>query len=144
MRHYSMIKILSLIFFSLLLNDHSFGQPSCNDDMLMHTKGSWKKVSDANPFPDNSFPKSQFPLAQGRIDRMQKLLQAAYPDPKGIEAQWYRGISGDAIVKGGPVPYELEALFLAYFCNDYEKKVEAGKMSVFSAANELAEIMIRG
>src|SRR6185436_4485375 len=98
------IKIFSFFVFSLLLHDYSYGQFACNDDMIMHTKGSWKKVSDANPFPDNSFPKNQFAQAQTRIDKMQKQLQAAYPDPKGMEAQWYRGISGDAIVKDGPVP----------------------------------------
>jgi len=83
----------------------------------MNTKGSWKKRSDANPFPDESFPKNQFAQANSRIDKMQKLLQAAYPEPKGIEAGWYRSISGKALVIGGPVPYELESLFLSYYCN---------------------------
>lgn len=121
-----MIKTFSFFLLVLLLHHSSFAQQPCNDDMIMNTKGSWKKVSDANPFPDHSFPKNQFPMVTNRIDKMQKLLQAAYPDPKGIEAEWYRGISGDALVKGGPVPYELEALFLAYFCNTYEKKIEPG------------------
>ncbi len=121
-----MTKITSFFLALSLFHYYSFAQQPCNDDMIMNTKGSWKKVSDANPFPDQSFPKNQFPQATNRIDKMQKLLQAAYPEPKGIEAQWYRGISGDALIKEGPVPYELEALFLAYFCNTYEKKIELG------------------
>ena len=117
-----MIRIFSFLVAFLLLHYFPFAQQPCNDDAIMNKKGSWKKVSDANTFPDQSFPKNQFSLANNRIDKMQKMLQAAYPDPKGIEAEWYRGISGNALVKGGPVPYELEALFLAYFCNTYEKK----------------------
>jgi hypothetical protein len=90
----------------------------------MNIKGTWKKRSDPSLFPDNSFPKNQFAQANNRLDKMQKLLQAAYPDPKGVEAEWYRTISGSALVKGGPAPYELNALFLIYFCN--ANKIELG------------------
>jgi hypothetical protein len=100
------------------------GQQSCNDDILLNTKGSWKKRTDANPFPDESFPKNQFAQANNRIDKMQKIVQAAYPEPKGIEAGWYRSISGNALVKGGPAPYGLNALFLTYYCNS--NKIELG------------------
>ena len=120
------MKKFVLIFccFHLLIN--SFAQQPCNDETIMNTKGSWKKTSDANVFPDQSFLKNQFPQVNSRIDKIQNLLQAAYPQPKGIEAQWYRSISGEAAVKGGPVPYALNALFPAYFCNTYENKIEAG------------------
>ncbi len=53
---------------------------------------------------------------------MQKILEAAYPNPKGIEAGWYRGITGKAAVTNGPFPYSLDALFLNYFCNPYNSK----------------------
>ena len=120
-----MTKIFSFFLFFLLLTLFSFAQ-TCNDDVIMNTKGSWKKVSDANPFPDQSFPKNQFSQVNIRIDKMQKLLQAAYPEPKGIEAEWYRNITGDAVVKGGPVPYALNALFQFYHCS-YEKKIESAE-----------------
>ena len=114
-----------LIFCCMLLVMDSFSQQqTCNDDIIMNTKGKWEKRSDANPFPDSSFPKNQFVQAHIRIDKMQKLLQAAYPEPKGIEAGWYRSISGRALVKGGPAPYELNALFLTYYCNT--NKIELG------------------
>jgi hypothetical protein len=110
-----------LIFYCMLLMLYSFSQQQpCNDEVIMNTKGSWKKVSDANQFPDPSFPKNQYPQATTRIDKMQKLLQAAYPEPKGIEASWHRNISGNPEVKAGPVPYELYAQFRIFFCN-YEK-----------------------
>jgi hypothetical protein len=117
------MKKIILIFYFMLLMLYSFSQQQpCNDEVIMNTKGSWKKVSDANPFPDQSFPKNQYPQVISRIDKMQKLLQAAYPQPNGMEAGWYHSISGNAAVKTGPVPYALDALFLAYHCS-YEKKL---------------------
>ena len=114
-----MRNLFQLIIIILFVNT-SFAQQPCNDEAIMNTKGSWKKVSDANPFPDPSFPKNQYPQATTRIDKMQKLLQAAYPEPKGMEASWSRDISGNPEVKAGPVPYELYAQFRVFFCN-YEK-----------------------
>ncbi len=118
------MKKLILIFccYHLLIN--SFAQQPCNDETIMNTKGSWKKLNDANAFPDEGFPKSQFPQANNRIDKMQKLLQAAYPDPNGMEAGWYRSISGHPAVKAGPFAYALQSLFLPYHCS-YEKKIES-------------------
>ncbi|MFI5133086.1 MAG: hypothetical protein ACHQEB_02065 [Chitinophagales bacterium] len=114
-------KIITIRFFYciaiIIQCNLAVAQQICNDKTILNTKGSWKKRSDANPFPDENFPKSQFVQANNRIDKMQKLLQAAYPEPKGIEAGWYRSISGNALVKAGPAPYELQALFLGYYCN---------------------------
>lgn len=110
----------------LVVTNTLIAQQPCNDEGIMNTKGSWKKKPDANVSPDPAFPKSQFPQVTSRIDKIQKLLQAAYPEPKGIEAEWYRSISGQAAVKEGPVPYALNALFLAYFCNTYENKIAPG------------------
>ena len=110
----------------LFLTNIVIAQEPCNDEGVMNTKGSWKKNPDANVFPDPAFPKSQLPQVTSRIDNMQKLLQAAYPEPKGMEAGWYRSITGNPTVKAGPVPYALNSLFIAYFCNTYEKKIEPG------------------
>lgn len=75
------------IFFCLLLILFSFSQEPCNDEIIMAIKGKWIKRGDANMKAGNQ--------AQviSRIDKMQKLLQAAYPDPKGIEAAWYRSMA---------------------------------------------------
>lgn len=121
-----MLKAISYLLICSLMHHSSYAQQPCNDELIINTKGSWKKNSDTNPFPDQGFPKNQFPMVTNRIDKMQKLLKAAYPEPKGIEAQWYRSISGGALIKDGPVPYVFSALFLAYFCNTYENKIEPG------------------
>ncbi|MEO8404572.1 MAG: hypothetical protein ABI480_08260 [Chitinophagaceae bacterium] len=115
--------ILLFYFISIML--HSFSQQtSCNEEMIMNTKGSWGKRPDANTYPDESFAKNQFAQANSRIDKIQKLVQTAYPYPKGIEAGWYRGISGKALVKGGPAPYGLNVILLTYFCNT--NKIQLG------------------
>ena len=118
------MKKLVLIFYSFHSLIASFAQQPCNDEVIMNTKGSWKKLNDANTFADPGFPKNQFPQANNRIDKMQMLLQAAYPDPNGMEAGWYRSISGQPVVKAGPFPYALQSLFLAYHCS-YENKIES-------------------
>ena len=117
-----MVKILSFIILFSLMHVYADAQQPCNDEVIMNAKGSWKKIADANPFPDESFPKNQFPMANSRIDKMQKILQAAYPEPKGMEAIWNHSISGEPQIKGGPTPYSLNAGFLGYYCS-YEKKI---------------------
>lgn len=107
------------VAFSFLLTNTIFAQQPCNDEGIMNTPGSWKKTNDAN------FRAGQ-PQITSRIDKMQKLLQAAYPEPKGIEAKWYRTMINNPLIANGPIPYQLNALFLAYFCNTYENKIEPG------------------
>ncbi len=121
---FSITQNIILLFFLLLFANNLIAQQPCNDEVIMNKKGSWKKLNDANAFPDPDFPKSQFPQANSRIDKMQNLLQAAYPEPNGMEAGWYRNISGHPVVKAGPFAYALQSLFLAYHCS-YEKKIES-------------------
>src|SRR5881275_195214 len=106
---------LLMIFLATTLT--TLAQLPCNEQSLLSIKGSWKKHDDASPFPDKSFPSNQFSFVNDRIDRMQKILQTAYPKPKGMEASWYRSISGNALVPGGPVPYDLSSMMLPYYCN---------------------------
>ena len=121
---FSITQNIILLFFLLLFANNLIAQQPCNDEVSMNTKGSWKKLNDASAFPDEGFPKSQFSQANNRIDKMQKLLEATYPEPKGMEAGWYRSISGHPTVKAGPFPYALQSLFLAYHCS-YENKIES-------------------
>jgi hypothetical protein len=107
-----------MMFFCLLPVLYPLAQqPACNDEAIMRTKGSWKKRSDAGVRPNSGFPNDQLQQVNSRIDKMEKLLQAAYPDPMGTEAGWYPTIGGGDLVKDGPVPYGLQSLFLAYYCN---------------------------
>ena len=116
-----MKKIMLIFSFAHLLL-YSFAQQSCNDEVIMNTKGSWKKTSDANMKAGNQAQ------VTSRIDKMQKLLQAAYAEPKGIEAKWYRSMINNPLLTNGPIPYQLNSLFLAYFCNtNNDNKIEAGE-----------------
>lgn len=116
-----MKKIMLIFSFTHLLL-YSFAQQSCKDEVIMNTKGSWKKTSDANMKAGNQAQ------VTSRIDKMQKLLQAAYAEPKGIEAKWYRSMINNPLLTNGPIPYQLNSLFLAYFCNtNNDNKIEAGE-----------------
>ncbi|MFN2440360.1 MAG: hypothetical protein ABR503_14250, partial [Chitinophagaceae bacterium] len=83
--------------------------------------GKWAKRPDANMKAGNQIQISN------RIDKMQQLLQAAYPNPKGIEAGWYRSMSGyNSSVNSNADSYVLNALFKAYYCNTNVNKLLLG------------------
>ncbi len=93
-------------------------QQTCSINDLLSKKGAWKKTGDANMKAGNQ---SQ---AISRIDKMQKILQAAYPDPHGMEAIWYRTMVNQPLVPNGANPYQLAALFKLYYClSDKEMKL---------------------
>jgi hypothetical protein len=96
--------------FGLLVPIQQLHAQTCNEDMILNKKGSWKKTGDANMKAGNQ---SQ---AISRMDKMQKILQAAYPDPRGIEAIWYRSMINNPLINNGPIPYQLSALFKIYYC----------------------------
>lgn len=106
-----MEKGLLVILFSIWLGC-CFSQTPCNEERIMSVKGKWAKRPDANMKAGNQA------LITGRIDKMQQLLQAAYPEPRGIEAAWYRSMEGyNSSVNNGATSYVLNALFKAYYCN---------------------------
>jgi len=109
------LPVFILVF---LLRNLGVAQQPCDEALLMNLKGKWEKRTDQSPWPDPSFPKNQYSQVNIRIDKMQKILQTAYPEPRGIEAGWYRTISGKALVQSGPVPFELTAILLAYYCDN--------------------------
>ena len=82
------MKIPAIILFAsavVFLSTAVTAQQPCNDETIMNTKGHWTKRSDAIVFPDSSLPRSQYPQLNIRIDKMQKILQAAYPDPRELK-----------------------------------------------------------
>src|SRR5881398_189601 len=101
------MRILSFLFFMFF-----YGVASAQgcEDSIMKMQGSWKKRADANMKTAVALSPAQVQQLQAGIDRMQQLLQAAYPKPKGAEAGWYRTMSYYPLVKEGPAPYELNAL----------------------------------
>lgn len=96
-------------------------QEPCNDEVIMAIKGKWVKRPDANMKAGNQ---SQITSC---IDKMQQLLQTAYPNPKGIEAGWYRSMGGyNSSVRSNTESYVLNALFKIYYCNTNVKKLLLG------------------
>ena len=109
------------VFIFFIFFNQLFAQEPCNEDIIMAIKGKWAKR------PDASMNASNLPQVISRIDKMQKLLQAAYPEPIGIEAGWYRSAGGyNSSVNTFAESYELEALFKTYYCNNNVKKILLG------------------
>jgi hypothetical protein len=108
------------IIFGLLLWNTIFAQEPCNDEIIMAVKGKWTKRPEDNMKPVNQ---AQVTL---RIDKMQKMLQAACPELKGMEAKWNRIMSREPLVENGPVPYQLTTAFFSYYCNQNVKKMRLG------------------
>lgn len=114
------IFITNSIFCFFLLN-RIVAQEACNDDIIMAIKGKWVKR------PDASMNAGNLPQVISRIDKMQQLLQAAYPEPIGIEAGWYRSTGGyNSSVSSNAESYVLNALFKTYYCNKNVKKLLLG------------------
>ncbi len=115
------MKIIIALFSLLILSNHLFSQDICNDDLIMAVKGKWVKR------PDNSMKSAVLSQITTRIDKMQRLLQEAYPEPKGIEARWYRTMGGHhtAAFKNS-VEYELTSQFYTWYCNTHVKKLLLG------------------
>jgi hypothetical protein len=109
------------LFFQLLFATNLFAQEPCNEEIIMAIKGKWAKRPDATMKAGNQIQ------ITGRLDKMQHLLQSAYPDPKGIEAAWYRSMGGyNSSVSSNADSYVLNALFNTYYCNSNIKKLLLG------------------
>lgn len=120
-----MKKIIPL-FFLLLLANNLFAQEPCNDEIIMAVKGKWTTSPDDIVGPDKTFPASQYSQLKTRLDKMAVFFQEAYPQPAGMEAKWYRSIRGNAIINNGPVPYQFNSLFKAWYCNPNLHKLMPG------------------
>ncbi|MEP6675937.1 MAG: hypothetical protein ABJA78_12305 [Ferruginibacter sp.] len=117
-RSFIFIANIFMLFSLQLVTVTVMAQQSCNDETIMNTKGSWKKSNDANMKAGNA-------QVISRIDKMAKVLQAAYPQPTGMEARWYRTMVNSPLINNGAIPYQLNALFPEYYCNTYSNKLEA-------------------
>ena len=109
-----------LILLTLLLSTNiTEAQQACDDQTLMNIKGSWKKRADAG------MSNNQVQIVS-HIDAISNLFRTAYPEPKGMEAGWYRTMGGDPIINNGPVPYNFNSLYLGWYCDNYQHKTVLG------------------
>jgi len=102
----------------IMMTNKTAAQQNCNDETIMNTKGSWKKKPDALMNAGNQGQ------AVSHINAISKLFQIAYPEPKGMEAGWYRTMHDDPVISNGPIPYQFNSLFLAWYCNSNVNKLE--------------------
>ena len=115
------MKYLFQLFVILFFINSSFAQQKCNDEIIMAIKGKWTKRSDANMQMSNQ---SQI---MSRLDKMQQVIQAAYPEPRGIEAGWSRSMGGyyESLNKNS-VSYDLNTMFFTWYCNTHVHKLLLG------------------
>ena len=102
----------------IMMTNKTTAQQNCTDETVMNTKGGWKKRADALMNAGNQGQ------AISHIDAISKLFQTAYPEPKGMEAGWYRTMHGNSLINNGPIPYQFNSLFLAWYCNSNVNKLE--------------------
>jgi hypothetical protein len=112
------------LFFLLLFANKFFAQ-DCNA-AIINAKGKWTMLANNVVNPEKTFPSSQYSQLYTRLDKIANMFQQAYPQPTGIEAQWYRSVRGAAIVKNGPVPYQFNSLYLGWYCNQNLHKLMLG------------------
>jgi hypothetical protein len=98
----------------------------CNKETILNVKGKWTTLANNVVNPEKTFPSGQYSQLYTRLDKIANMFQQAYPQPTGIEAEWYRSIRGAAIVKNGPVPYQFNSLYLGWYCNQNLHKLMPG------------------
>ncbi|HTS45832.1 MAG TPA: hypothetical protein VMH01_15640 [Puia sp.] len=111
-----MRKIFLLILFFSSVNC-ILAQEACNDALILQVKGSWKKDPDANMNAGKNIT-----VINNRIDNISELFKTAYPDPRGIEAKWYRSMGAYQINKK-ITAYSFQSLYLPWYCNQHLKKM---------------------
>jgi hypothetical protein len=111
--------IFTLLLFCIVVQT-GVAQFACNDETVMNVKGSWKKREDANMRPD----KNQAQI-NSRIDNISQFFKSTYPNPKGIEASWYRTMTSP-MLKNGPSAYAFNSLYMPWFCSTNMNKLVLG------------------
>ena len=93
------------------------GTPCTDDRELLAIHGSWSAGADVGGTAGSGRPRGARQQVSARIDRLAELVRAASPEPRGMEAIWYRTLSAGPLVKAGPDAYGLNALYKAWSCN---------------------------
>lgn len=107
MKHLQNLALVALAYALSLIS--VYAEPPCDDAALMATRGTWSKRPDSDMKGDPQFA--------ARIDRIAELFKAAYPQPLGTEAAWYRSMNGAPLAPGAPPPYQYRSQYKAYYCN---------------------------
>jgi hypothetical protein len=93
---------------------------------VMQIKGKWTRLPNIENNHDPSFPKNQYSFAYKRMDSLTAMLKYAYPDPTGIEAEYYSGVSNYPITSKTPFAYMHSSLYKVYYFNENINKIILG------------------
>ncbi|MFI5156133.1 MAG: hypothetical protein ACHQEM_08100 [Chitinophagales bacterium] len=117
------MKIIERLLYLLFIcpSGQILAQDGCSNELIMQVNGSWKKISDANL----KWTRDQTAILS-RIDQISVFFKDAYPQPKGIEASWYRTMTGYPLTENGPIPYDFNSLYKAWYCNQNLHKMMPG------------------
>ena len=106
-----------LAVLSLLVQAAPKAPPCTATDDLLAIRGSWTTHGDVPGSGGSGRSRNANNEVAARIDRLAQLFRAAYPEPRGMEALWYRTLSATPLVANGPWAYSLDSLYKAWFCN---------------------------
>jgi hypothetical protein len=100
------------------------GTPCTGSENLLSIPGKWTHRADV---PHGAgLPATAVTEVNKRIDRIGEVFRAAYPEPKGMEAGWYRDLDGSPMVQNGPYAYSFRSLYRAWYCNPNTHKLLIG------------------
>lgn len=120
-KKYFNVAAWSLFFFS----SSDLHAQNCTQDDLLNKIGTWRKGEDFLS-PGKNYTAALKPEIFNRIDKIQKIIYNAYPQPKGTEPRWKHQIYGTPPYKSGAVSYNLWVQFFEYLCNSATNKPVLG------------------
>jgi hypothetical protein len=110
---------LLLAVLSLPVQAATKGPPCTGTEDLLAIRGSWTTHGDVPGSEGSGRSRNATNQVAARIDKLAQLFRAAYPEPRGIEAIWYRSLSATPLVASGPWAYSLNSLYKAWYCNQH-------------------------
>ena len=117
LRHYS-------FFLLIAASQMTSAQPQpklapCSQEELMTIKGKWVKSPEDHIITgrEHSFSEEQKKAMVLRMDQACRLIQAAWPDPKGMLVRTQRNMGYIVPGRSGMVGYSLSAGAFHYYCN---------------------------
>ena len=115
-----MTRIVPLLaVLSLPVHAETQGPPCTGTEDLLAIRGNWTTHADVPGSGGSGRSRNATHQVASRIDRLAQIFKAAYPEPRGIEAIWYRSLSATPLVAGGPWAYSLNSLYKAWYCNQH-------------------------
>jgi len=89
------------------------GGPCTGQEDLLAIRGKWTTRADVG---GSGIPAGDRAEVKARLDRIAKLFLSAYPEPRGVEAAWYRALDARPLLRSQHA-YGFQSLYLEWACN---------------------------